>query len=636
MKKTLIAIALLLSAKAYSQVTPEWKAPVEGTPTSIYFHNFTQTPIVETSKFYYGLSASNKKIAWTIKKSEAMNAMQTARTASALTGSSDVTEGMNLEQYYEIPYTQFANINNNIVDISTGDILLGEGNNPIKALNSNHLIPELNILLLNVKDADGSTKLYAVDIAASKVLWGTKLAEASATKDAMKFVEKGFVVKIDLFKPDINGSNDIVYNNNGKLTLINSKTGAIMWENDCNPGTFFLNEDQSKIIVVVRPSGLSSMTVPKPFGKKVLAIDATTGKNLWSEPTELEGTYKMYKFLSKNEILLAYNNGINLYDITTGKKIWKKDFETPNLKSVEDAKEGLGLQYGNKIMVINPKTGQKVWKKPIELEGVDENAEFEPLSKVYPNSLVIVAPEYISAYDKATGKRKWSKGIDKGARVGFDDSNNKILVVSRKQVFLFNPDTQQKAPKAIDVKIENPEEIVGFEVKPNGYFIYGQKEYMLIGKDGELVTAKVFNQLKGKRGANAALLAASIATGIMGAEVTTTSGDGQEMTSGLFMDAESAKGFQEMSAKQSEFRNQLKENDKQRRAVRSDENNAYFVKGESANDATVVSMVVVEKNTGKEVNSINFSTDRDVVFEIDFNSGMLYFIEKGQLNSVRL
>jgi outer membrane protein assembly factor BamB len=636
MKKTLIAIALLLATKTYSQVTPEWKTPVEGTPSSIYFHNFTQTPIVETSKFYYGVNPTDKKITWTIKKSDAMAAMQAARTASALSGSDDVTQGMNLEQYYEIPYTQFANINNNIVDISSGAIILGEGNNPIKALNSNHIIPELNILLLNVKDADGSTKLYALDIASSKILWGTKLAEASATKDALKFVEKGFVVKIDLFTPAINGSKDIVYNNNGKLTLINSKTGAIIWENDCNPGTFFLNEDQTKIIVINRPSSLSSMAVPKPFGKKVMAIDAATGKNLWAEQVELEGTYKMYKFLSKNEVLLAYNNGINLYDITSGKKMWKKDFETPNLKTVDDAKEGLGLQYGNKIMVINPKTGQKVWKKPIELEGVDENAEYEPLSKVYPNSLVIVAPEYISAYDKATGKRKWSKGIDKGARVGFDDSNNKILVVSKKQVFLFNPDNQTKAPKAIDVKIENPEEIVGYEVKPNGYFIFGQKEYMLVSKEGELVTSKVFNQLKGKRGANAALLAASIASGVMGAEVTTTSGDGQESTSGLFVDAETAKGFQEMSAKQSEFRNQLKDNDKQRRAVRSDENNAYFVKGENANNATVISMVVVEKNSGKEVKTIDFSSDRDVVFEIDFNNGMLYYIEKGEFSTVKL
>lgn len=161
---------MFFAAYAAAQVNVDWKTPVEGNAKSIYFHSFTQTPIVETSSFYYGMNTIDHSVVWSVKKSEKMAAMQAARTASSLTASSDITEGMDLEQYYEIPFTQFANINSNIIDVSNGKIILGEGNNPFKSLISDNIIAGLNMLLLKVKDEDGSEKLYGVDIATSNVL----------------------------------------------------------------------------------------------------------------------------------------------------------------------------------------------------------------------------------------------------------------------------------------------------------------------------------------------------------------------------------------------------------------------------------------------------------------------------------
>jgi outer membrane protein assembly factor BamB len=639
MKNLMFVLALFLAGNAYSQVNVDWKAPVEGAPKSIYFHSFTQVPIVETSKNYYGMNAIDKSVIWTIKKSEKMAALQAVRTASALTASDDVTAGLDLEQYYEIPNTQFASINRTIVDVSTGKILLGEGNNPFKSLISDNIIAELNILLLKVKDEDGSEKLYGIDIATSEVLWSTKLADANAAKDALKFLARANgldQLKIDLFKPSITESKDIIYNNNGKLSLINSKTGVIIWENNCNPGTFFINPDQSKIIVVERPSGFVPMGIPKPFGKKVMIIDAVTGKNLLTEPIKLDDTYGMYQFLSNNEVLLAYKNGLNLFDLTTGKNLWKKDFEAKNLKSMGTTPEGLELQYGNKIIVIDAKTGKKLWKKPVELEGIDENAEYEPFKKEYKNTRVILAPTDIYVYDKASGDKKWSRNFDQDARVGFDDANGKILIISKKRIYLFSPDEQKKAPKPIDIKIENPKEIAGFDIKETGYFIYGQKEFILIDKEGNLIAQKEYKQLKGKRLANAGLLVASIATGIMSTHGTVSTGDGQQQEVGLFVDPATAQAFEAASKAQRELRNSLKANDKQRRAVRTDNTYAYFVKGESVNNTNVISMVLVEKKTGKEAKVFDFSNDRDVVFEIDFNNGKLYFIDKDEFNSLNL
>ncbi|MHC1704730.1 MAG: PQQ-binding-like beta-propeller repeat protein [Tenuifilaceae bacterium] len=639
MRNLMIVFALLLTGNAYSQVNAEWKTPVDGTPKSIYFHSFTQTPIVETSSNYYGVNSNDKLVVWTIKKSATMAALQAARTISALTGSSDVTAGIDMEQYYEIPNTQFASINSNIIDVSTGKTLLGEGNNPFKSLIADNIVAELNILLLKVKDEDGSEKLYGIDIATSTVIWSTKLADANAAKAAMKFIAKANgldQLKIDLFKPSITASKDIIYNNNGKLSLINSKTGAILWENDCNPGTFSISPDQSKIIVVDRPTGLSSISGTKPFGKKVIAIDAVTGKDLWSEPVKLDETYKMLEFLDNNQVLLAYKNGLNLFDLATGKNLWKKDFEANNLKSMETTTEGLELQYGNKIMAIDTKTGKKLWKKAVELEGIDENAEFEPFKKEYKNTRVVLSPTDIYVYDKASGDKKWSRSFDEEAKVGFDDANNKILIISKKRVYLFSPDAQAKAPKAIEIKIENPKEIVGFDIKTTGYFIYGQKEFILISKEGNLIMQKEYKQLKGNRLANAALLTASIASGVAGTHGTVSVDGGPAQEVGAFVDPATAKAFEAASQAQSDLRNSLKANDKQRRAVKTDNTYGYFNKGESVNGTNVISMVLVDKKTGKEAKTFDFSSDRDVVFEIDFNNGNLFFIDKGQFNSLKL
>jgi hypothetical protein len=168
------------------------------------------------------VNSIDKSVVWAIKKSAKMAALQAARTASALTASDDVTKGMDMMEYYEIPNTQFASISNTLIDVSTGKVLLGEGNNPFKSLLSDDIIPQLNILLVKVKDEDGSQKLYGIDIATSQIVWSTKLADASVGKDALKFISKasGFdKLTLDLFKPSATANGDIIYNNNGKLDL---------------------------------------------------------------------------------------------------------------------------------------------------------------------------------------------------------------------------------------------------------------------------------------------------------------------------------------------------------------------------------------------------------------------------------
>jgi outer membrane protein assembly factor BamB len=638
-KLTLTLVAIIMASNAFSIVEADWKTSIEGKPESIYFHNFTQTPVVETSKNYYGLAPEDQKIIWTIQKSEKMKALQKARTASALAASSDVTAGMDLQQYYEIPFTQFANINNNIIDVTTGKILVGEENNPFKSFISDDIIPELNLLLIEVKDEDNSKKLYGIDIAKNEVLWSTKLADANAAKDALNFIAKANGIgqfQIDLFKPSVTEKNNIIYNNNGKLSLINSQSGEIMWENDCNPGTFSLSPDQSTILVAQKPSGLGLMGKSSPFGKEILAIDAVNGTNLWEEPVKLGSNYAMNLFLNPEKVLIANEDGINLYDTKSGEENWRRDFNAKNLKSMTLTNEGLEVQYGAELTVIDPKTGEEVWKKPVKLKGLDDKAEYEPIKKEYQKTFAMVTPSEVFVYEKESGKDKWSEKFDKDAKIGFDKKNGNILVISNKTIYLFNPDQQNKAPKPVKIKIENPDEIAGFEVNSNGYFIYGQKEYILLNKKGEVTKHEVFNQLKSDRLANAGLLAATITSGAMSSRGTITSSDGSQAEFGVFVDPETAKAFEESSIAMNDLRKNIRDNNKERAAVKTDQNYAYFVKSEKVNDSDLVSIVMVDKKTGEKANTIDFSKDRNVVYEIDFNSGNLYYVDNGEFKTVAL
>lgn len=638
MKKSLVIVAMLFLGEAYAQVDVRWKTPIEGNPKSIYFHNFTQTPVVETSAYYYGINSNDNSVAWSIKKSEKVAALQAARTASSLTASDDMTKGLDLAEYSEIPYSQFASICGNLIDISTGKVILGESNQPYKSVLSNDIIPELNIVLIKVKAEDGSEVLHAVDLSTDNLLWSTKLADANLTKDALKFVSKANgwdVLSVNLFKPAATASGNVIYNNNGKLALLNAKNGSIIWENDCNPGTFFTTPNQSTILVVEKrsaASNLMSLSGPKPFSKKIIAINAETGKNIWAEPIELEGDYKLHKFLDDNQIAFANKNSVNLYDIQTGKKVWKRDYEADNIRTISLIGDGLEVQFGNKIMAVDLKSGKKAWKKPVEMEDVDDKEEFDILRKEYKNTNVAITPKNLNVYDKASGDRKWGFLFNENDRLTFDDANGKIVVIGKKHIYLLDPDNQNKKPKAADIKIKEPKEIVGCDIKADGYFIYGQKEYIFIKKDGTVVEHKTYEQLQGSRLKRAGLLTASIASGILGTQVTTTYADGRKSESGLFVDPQTAKNFEEASLAQDALRAKLKANDKMRRAVRTNENYAYFLKGDNSNNKIAISLVVVDKQTGKEVKTIDFSSNREVIYEVDSSNGLLYFMDNGNFN----
>jgi hypothetical protein len=68
MKKMIFASAILAATQLQAQQV-EWSAPVQGDAKTIFFHNFTQTPVLEMENNWVGIDNANHKVAWTIKKS---------------------------------------------------------------------------------------------------------------------------------------------------------------------------------------------------------------------------------------------------------------------------------------------------------------------------------------------------------------------------------------------------------------------------------------------------------------------------------------------------------------------------------------------------------------------------------------
>ena len=636
MRRTLLSLIVLACLTVCGQRSASWEFPVEGDPVAVFNHEFTGIPIAETTTHYYGINFVDKKPLWTIAKGKYSDAAKKVGEVAAMTGSDIGVSGES--DFFEIPFTPFASIKNKFIDISTGNILIGEGSDAYSSILDNNILAELYILLVKVKAADGSKVLYCIDLQNKSVTWKTKLADPNALKDAVKHVSVGGLDAFSSFAPKATGDKDIVYKNDKTLFLIDSKSGSIKWQNECNPGTFFLDPDQKFLVVVKQASSLGSAIKMSlnPLGKTIFALDIKTGKDLWKKPLKLDDKFTSQKHFDAGSFIAAHKKGMNIVDYATGNKKWKKDFETNRIQEITIEKEGLKVFYGNKIMLVNAETGKKAWKKPIEFDA-PEDEEGNVIKKSYGSSTFIVGTEYAGLFDSKTGKKVWKMSIKPEAKVAFDNKNNKVAIVDGKKFYLFNPLEVTKKVEKIKLDVEKPNEIIGFDLLENGYFITGLNEFFLLGKKGEVVSHQYYKQLKTDRLLKAALTASSVATGILATEITVTNTDtGESATSGLFMSRDNAKAMGDISQAQSEAISKLKEEAKLRGAVRSDKNYAYFLKGVKEEEQDQMFVVKVNKTSGKEVDSFNFGNDRKVIYELNKPSANLYLLKDGALKAFNL
>ncbi|MDR2064836.1 MAG: PQQ-binding-like beta-propeller repeat protein [Prevotellaceae bacterium] len=598
MKKLLLLLCvfcIFAYAKA-QQANPDWSFPVEGKPEKIFVHNFTGVPVVKTSAFYYGVNYIAGEVLW---KFEKIN---------------DVFE--------EIPLTPFATVNNMFVNAETGKILFGaDSATKVLSIEETNIIPETFVLLVKANSPNRIVKLHCIDLEKSELMWSIDLEKESVMKNLGKITGISSFGLYNAFEPKITSTKDIVYKHGKKLYLINSKNGSIIWENECNPGTFFMDDKEEHLIAVDQSGGLLSLSTSS-FGKKVSAIDLKTGKNLWKKPVEIADNFIKQIQVDAESVLIAGKDGFNIYKYSTGEKLWKKDYEAKKLKDVTVEEEGYEVFYGNKTMLVDKATGKNLWKKPFEMDLDDEDNDVS--KKEYKKGYLILSAEFARFVDKVKGKSIWRLNFGKDAKIAFDDKNKKVAILDWKRFYLFNPDELTKKPESIKVDIENPKEIYLFETRNKGYFVQGINEYFFIDNNGELLAHKYFKQLATDRLERTLLTVGSIGAGIMSTEITVSDGSGNSTTFGAF--TSNTKQYAEASKHMSGTVAKLKQQAKLRNASKTTNDFAYFISGERKDGQDFLSLVKVDKNTGEEIKSFNMGNNRKIIYELVSNINMAFVI----------
>ncbi|MBQ0157201.1 MAG: PQQ-binding-like beta-propeller repeat protein [Bacteroidales bacterium] len=616
MRGIFTATVLALAALAHAQ-TVAWEAPVNGKAERIFFNGFTQTPIVEMSDNFVGVDAEKSATAWTVQKAKGNENLKKAAKVAALTGNSNEASMMNKfekEVYQEVEWTQFVFVGDKVIDVVTGETII----DGVREIQASDIIPELNIALVRIDGTDKNVSLHAIDIESNKVLWKMPLPKPKKAIAANLLLDK----KMAQCRPGISADGNVIYGFDQFLYLLDAKTGNKKWENLSKPELYLIDNSNKYIFSI--ESGM----------KKVHLVDAKTGKDVWAQPMKLSAPFADLIQIDNTQAIIASDVDVNIIDIKAGNKKWKKSFAAPFFKNAELTKEGVRISYGNKIQMVNKSTGEKVWKKPIELEDVDE-AKSPQVEKQYNNTFIILTNNRLVVYDKETNKRKFKLNLDPTDRVAFDHATNKIVALSGKKVYVIDPDGDAKLP-AVVTKVDDASTISGLKVSDNGYFIYGAKEYVMIDKNKNVTAQKVYPQLKTGRGANAALLAASIYNGIKSTKVTVTDANGNVVAEGgVFCSAAEADQAARASKAQSDLRHKLKDNEKAKKAVKASEDLSVFLTSEKVNGEELVQLAVVDQNTGKEVKTFRLSDDKNVVYEIDFNSNTVYAVDGGKLKAIK-
>ncbi|MBS2213676.1 PQQ-binding-like beta-propeller repeat protein [Carboxylicivirga mesophila] len=636
MKKLTLLCMLVMSIAVFASKQPDWKLPIDGKPVAIFKHNFTGIPVIETSRYYYGVNYVEQSILWAVEKPYQDETVKALTDATAMVGATEAQEDES--GFVEIPMTPFVNIHNKLADVGTGNILIGNPGDEFIAIIEHDIIPELYKILIKVKSINNANVLYCIDLEKRQVDWKQTLSTTEDNKNISKMVSVAMQSMFSTFAPKVTAQKEIVYKNDNDLLLINSSNGEIIWKNECKPGTFFLDNKQETLVVVKQASTAGSLTgmSASSFGKTIFALDLKNGKELWKKPVKLDNKFTMHTNFDDKHFVCAHNKGINIYNYQTGETLWKKDYETKRVQEINIKPEGVEVFYGNEIMLVDAGTGKKAWKKPIKFDDVPEDDEGDMIKKDYQKGTFIMGASFVGLFNKETGKKIWKMGVSAEAKAAFDERNTKVAILDGKKFYLFNPNTVEKKPEKIKLDIEKPEEIVGFETFDSGYFITGMNEYIMLDKNCGVMSANYFKPLKTDRLLKAALMATSVASGIGGAEWTATDSQGNTASGGVFTSRENAKQLQQTSQATYEAYSKLRQQAKLRGASRSGKDYACFLKGEKTDAGDKMSIIKVDKKSGKEVDAFNFGDNRKVIFELDNTANYLYYFDETNVNVYNL
>ncbi len=626
MKTKLLFLFLLTCFIGHAQKEADHSISFDTKISDLYLHNTTGINIVTTDGGVYGVNGENGEKIWEFKES---GFIKTLNSLGQDGGSN----------FKEIPLSPFGKFGQTIFNIKTGHKIIDNQTNSYKSLFANKYVLGNKAILFFAKTAKTEAKLFLTSIENDNILW------ESAIKTNKKL---GSLLSGAGVYNFIQNENRIAFTAGKTVFLVNKEDGKVLVSEKFDAGKLFFTENNESLIAVENKSssmiggaikagftmGLSLLG-KKVIGKELIAFDINSGKEVWKKSIKLDEGFVDYQF-EDGKLFLIHKDGAKMYDYHTGKEAWKKEFKRKKVKGVEKTSEGYIVYYKNKKHLVD-NTGKKIWKKPRKvIQNVDFEVEDEEEFTVlkYDNGTVFVTPYRIEYYKKGEEKRVYKIKLDeKVDKLTFDENNNNLILLSRKKLYIINPDSNLGKDDVKKIDFNDHSKITSVEVRDNGYFINSNWEYVITDPKGNVIKQQYFKQPgEGLRHLkNAMAMAGGLASmGMMASGFVNVGKAGMLAGTGTFVGQRNARNKARSYAKKgvkqfnqglilNEVSNLLWDGDRYS-AFKATKNSAFFYTKTEGKKV----LLQVNKDSGTTTESYEFDVN-EPKYKIDKPSKRIYF-----------
>ena len=623
MKKTFILLfSILVALQINAQREADWTLDLEGSAQDIVFHKATGTPIVVTTEQYVGIDPKSKAEKWAVKR----------QGMAALSGVMEMES-----DYYEIPLSGLAIINQNIVHVGNGTIILDREKEGVSNVVNFHFLPESRQMLAEVV-SEGNNVLYAINMKTNSVDWKTVIGKAALGEKMNLSSDSGPAYPVEKFTPVVTNGGQLIFRNGKELAVMDAKSGKLLWSEKCKPADYAVDDKTNTIFVIEKGGGLvaAALAGSAAKGNVVYAYNLETGKSPWKKELKLDGNVR-YLEVWGSDLLIVHSEGMNFYGIGDGKTKWKNDFKEKRISDVAETSEGLEVIYrGSRIQMVDAASGKKLWKKHKMLEmdsdagtDVGEDMEIDKSNEVDFGTFALYPSDggtFTWIYYRESGK--WRNFNSKN--ITLDPSNDQLVAIINKGVVIVN--TKDYKVKQKKVKFGNKNPLTTVKIVPgSGYFVYGKNDFAMMDFDGTVKEQRSF-KIPGEAGRNllntaAALGTAAATTAYISSGTTTAVGVlGDTFTDDPKYAQMASKGATGME-RNAYIADVLDDVYMERfETFKENESSAYFF---SKNDAGDKVLFEVSKTTGEIEDEMKFLNNQPT-YKIDEISGIIYYAHKNK------
>lgn len=486
LKCIMICLICLASQLAMAQITSVASVELENDPIRLYTHSLTGIPIFKSEDNYFAIHPQKNEIIWKADRWE-FNAL------NAKYGNPEEEE---LIDYVEFPSSVMAFVGNSIVNVATGEKLVDGQTEEIRFFDSYHLFPSKDLLVVKLA-AKGGYKLYAFNVLEDKKKWDVLVEETTGVGQFIAAIPSGTAEFTEELEPFFTTGGDLIYKSRKQLVSIQPESGQVNWSKSLDAGMLLFSENQKHLAIAMERTGLGTMV---GLSKKAIVIDASTGEELWKKPQKMDDNIRFMKEID-GDLVIVHDDGLNIFNYETGASRWKKDLGTNGIVDIEVEEEGIMVYNKRKRQLYDLKTGKKIWKKAEKLER--DRSVYQPWIDrshiAYEDDIVefSVVGDRLEVHNKFTGHVHES-GYD---RYVYDPISKSVLVLTYKKEYVVHIKViYLETDEVLHQELTSISRFQNIEPVEGGFFMPTNTGFTLLAhSESELVVSKYKHYRKSGR-----------------------------------------------------------------------------------------------------------------------------------------